>query len=92
LGPPATQAESPEDYYVKAGWLVMACSGQTYGINGSILSLDKRHEQYFFSHDVLRIIPRKDRVCRACSTVRRMVSHHEGGQEIDDLIRAHLKP
>jgi hypothetical protein len=56
------QAESPEDYYVKAGWLVMACSWQTYGINGSVLLLDKPHEQYFFSHDVVRIIPRKDRI------------------------------
>ncbi|MGD0201858.1 MAG: hypothetical protein ABSD27_14010 [Bryobacteraceae bacterium] len=56
------QAETPEDYYVKAGWLVMACSGQTYGLNGSVSLLDKRHEQSFFSHDIVRIMPRKDRI------------------------------
>lgn len=68
VNPPITkrviveQAETPEDYYVKAGWLVMACSGQTYGLNGSVSLLDKRHEQNFFSHDIVRIIPREDRV------------------------------
>src|ERR1022692_4767355 len=48
------QAETPEDYFVKAGWILMACSGQTYGLNGSVSLLDKRHEQYFFSHDIVR--------------------------------------
>jgi hypothetical protein len=56
------QAETPEDYFVKAGWLVMACSGQTYGLNGSVALLDKQHEKFFFSHDIVRIIPRKERI------------------------------
>jgi type I restriction enzyme, S subunit len=56
------QAETPEDYFVKAGWILMACSGQTYGLNGSVSLLDKRHEQYFFSHDIVRIIPNKERI------------------------------
>lgn len=56
------QAEAPEDYYVKAGWIVMACSGQTYGLNGSVALLDTRHEQNFFSHDIVRIIPRQHRI------------------------------
>jgi hypothetical protein len=58
----AEQAENAEDYYVKGGWLVMACSGQTYGLNGSVALLDERHERYFFSHDLVRIVPRRDRV------------------------------
>jgi type I restriction enzyme, S subunit len=56
------QAETPEDYFVKSGWIVMACSGQTYGLNGSVALLDKQHEKFFFSHDIVRIIPRKDRI------------------------------
>jgi type I restriction enzyme, S subunit len=46
VNPPITkkvmieQAETPEDYYVKADWIVMACSGQTYGLNGSVSLLD----------------------------------------------------
>ena len=64
LNPTATkrimleQAESPEDYYVKAGWLVMACSGQTYGLNGSIALMTEKHAKTFFSHDLVRIVPR----------------------------------
>jgi hypothetical protein len=42
---------------VQAGWIAMACSGQVYGLNGSALLLTKEHEQQFFSHDLIRIIP-----------------------------------
>lgn len=54
----AEQAENPADYRVKAGWIVMACSGQTYGLNGSVSLMTKRHEDAFFSHDLIRIIPK----------------------------------
>jgi hypothetical protein len=56
------QADNPEDYFVKAGWILMACSGQTYGLNGSVSLADKRHEINFFSHDIVRIIPKTDRI------------------------------
>jgi hypothetical protein len=56
------QAETPEDYFVNEDWILMACSGQTYGLNGSVSLLDKRHEQYFFSHDIVRIIPNRERI------------------------------
>jgi hypothetical protein len=58
----AEQAENPEDYLVKAGWIVMACSGQTYGLNGSVALAEKRYENFFFSHDIVRIIPKADRI------------------------------
>jgi len=54
------QADNPEAYFAKAGWILMACSGQTYGLNGSVALMTKRHERAFFSHDLVRIIPRKD--------------------------------
>ncbi|WP_243050844.1 hypothetical protein [Dyella sp. RRB7] len=53
------QADNPDDYRVKAGWIVMACSGQTYGLNGSVALMTEEHEQAFFSHDLVRIIPDK---------------------------------
>lgn len=58
----AEQAENAEDYLVKSGWIVMACSGQTYGLNGSVALAEKRYENYFFSHDIVRMIPRTDRI------------------------------
>jgi type I restriction enzyme S subunit len=60
----AEQADNPEDYIVKAGWIVMACSGQTYGLNGSVALAEKRYEDFFFSHDIVRIIPKADRIRR----------------------------
>ncbi len=58
----AEQADNAGDYLVKAGWIVMACSGQTYGLNGSVALAEKWHEDFFFSHDIVRIIPRTDRI------------------------------
>jgi hypothetical protein len=56
------QATNPEDYLVKAGWIVMACSGQTYGLNGSVVLMDEQYEQCFFSHDLVRIVPKASRI------------------------------
>jgi hypothetical protein len=56
------QTGNAEDYFVKAGWIVMACSGQTYGLNGSVALADKQYESYFFSHDIVRIIPKAARI------------------------------
>ena len=56
------QASNAKDYFVKAGWIVMACSGQVYGINGSVALMNKVHEQFFFTHDLVRIIPNKEKI------------------------------
>ncbi|MCW5669764.1 MAG: hypothetical protein KIT86_08885 [Hydrogenophaga sp.] len=66
VNPPITkrvmleQAENAEDFFVKDGWLVMACSGQTYGLNGSVALMTKWHERAFLSHDLVRIVPKTD--------------------------------
>jgi len=49
-----------ESFFVKAGWLLMACSGQTYGLNGAVMLAGPEHENSFFSHDLIRIIPKSD--------------------------------
>ncbi len=56
------QADNAGDYFVKAGWIVMACSGQVYGLNGSVALMTKRHETAFFSHDLVRIVPKLDEI------------------------------
>lgn len=50
------------DFFVKQGWLLMACSGQTYGLNGSVTLATKHDESFFFTHDLIRISPNSDRI------------------------------
>jgi hypothetical protein len=56
------QAENAKEFFVKAGWIIMACSGQTYGLLGSVALMTKYNEQAFFSHDLVRIIPRREEI------------------------------
>jgi type I restriction enzyme, S subunit len=56
--PVTTKMRRPERYYVKAGWLLMVCSGQIYGINGSVLEAMPSHEGRMISNHVLRIVPK----------------------------------
>lgn len=49
-----------ERYFVKQGWILMACSGQTYGLNGAACLATNHHSNTFFSHDLIRIIPKND--------------------------------
>lgn len=55
--PGATKADASE-YFVDSGWLLMACSGQLYGYNGSVVLADSSHELKIISNHVLRIVPR----------------------------------
>lgn len=54
------QADNADEYFAKAGWIMMACSGQVYGLNGSVALMTERHEHTFFSHDLVRIVARRD--------------------------------
>jgi hypothetical protein len=56
------QADNAAEFFVKAGWIVMACSGQTYGLLGSAALMTRQHERAFLSHDLIRIVPARDRV------------------------------
>jgi hypothetical protein len=47
-----------ESYFVQRGWIVMACSGQVYGLNGAACLMTEHHENIFFSHDLIRIVPK----------------------------------
>lgn len=47
----------PDRYMLRDGWIVMACSGQTYGLLGRTMVLTENHEGVFGSHDLIRIVP-----------------------------------
>ena len=54
-----TPDDGHEDFFVKRGWLLMACSGQVYGLNGAVTLATEWHENTFMSHDLIRIEPKK---------------------------------
>lgn len=51
------RGKSPSEYFVRAGWIVMARSGQVYGMNGAAALMTEHHESLFLSDDLIRIIP-----------------------------------
>lgn len=55
---PAQAKADADSYFVQAGWLLMACSGQIYGLNGSVALTTEWHEKKIISNHALRIIPR----------------------------------
>jgi hypothetical protein len=56
------QTGNAGDFYVKAGWIVMARSGQTYGLIGSVALMTESHERAFLSDDLIRIVPRSEQI------------------------------
>jgi type I restriction enzyme, S subunit len=56
------QVENADDCFVRSGWIVMARSGQAYGLNGAVSLLGEHHESYFLSDDLIRIIPNTERI------------------------------
>lgn len=51
-----------EKYILHSGTIIMACSGQKYGILGRALMLTDNHEGLFGSHDLMRIIVDESRI------------------------------
>ena len=50
---------------VRAGWLLVARSGQAYGLNGSVTIATAFHEGKVVSDDVIRVAPRPSATLRA---------------------------
>jgi hypothetical protein len=63
VNPPVTKRiysallPEPEKYMLHEGWIIMACSGQTYGLLGRTMVLTENHDGLFGSHDLIRIVP-----------------------------------
>ena len=46
-----------DEFVIEPNWIVMARSGQTYGLNGSATLVTDYHKGFFLSDDMIRIIP-----------------------------------
>lgn len=53
---PATRIDF-DAYMVQSGWLLMACSGQIYGINGQAILANEGHEGKVVTQHIMRIVP-----------------------------------
>jgi type I restriction enzyme, S subunit len=68
VNPPVTKriyaglVENAEEYFLREGWLLMARSGQIYGLNGRVLLVSHRHTRAFISEDLIRIVPECSRI------------------------------
>jgi type I restriction enzyme, S subunit len=60
---PQIKKKDAATYFAKRGWLLMASSGQLYGLNGSVVLAEKWHEEKIISNHVIRIVP-NDKVRR----------------------------
>ena len=49
--------DDPSRYLLEPGDVIMACSGQTYGLLGRTMILTEAHKGIFGSHDLIRITP-----------------------------------
>ena len=68
-----------DDYLVKRGWLLMARSGQIYGINGQAILADSWHEGKVVTEHIIRIVP--DDTIRP-GYLQTMLSHPTLGQPL----------
>lgn len=53
--------ENPDRYMLRPGEMVMARSGQTYGLLGRTVVLTENHDGIFGSEDLIRIVPDQER-------------------------------
>ena len=51
-----------DSYLVRRGWLLMACSGQIYGIIGQALLANEWHEGKVVTQHIMRIVPKTEYV------------------------------
>lgn len=56
----AALLEDPSPYVLNPGEIIMACSGQTYGLLGRTVILTEAHAGVFGSHDLIRIKPNNE--------------------------------
>lgn len=76
---PATNIDL-DAYTVRRGWLLMARSGQTYGINGQVILASEGAEQKVITEDIIRIVPSKNRV--RSGYLQAVLSHPKLGQPL----------
>lgn len=84
VNPPVTKRifaallPKPERYMLRAGEIIMARSGQSYGLLGRSVVLTENHEGIFGSDDLIRIVPDEDKVRTAY--LNTVLNHVEYGR------------
>ena len=77
-------ADNYRAYFVQPGWVVIARSGQVYGLIGSAMLVTPEHRDCFFSDDLIRIVADESRVRPGYLVVA--LTHRTHGRPL--LIRA----
>jgi type I restriction enzyme S subunit len=70
--------DNAQTYMLRAGEMVMARSGQTYGLLGRTLVLTENHEGTFGSEDLIRIVP--DQAKARTGYLQTVLSHVDYGR------------
>ena len=76
---PATDIDF-DAYMVRRGWLLMACSGQIYGINGLAILANEWHEGKVVTQHIMRIVPNPDKI--RSGYLQTVLSHPQLGQPL----------
>ena len=76
---PATDIDF-DTYLVRGGWLLMACSGQIYGINGQAILANKWHEGKVVTQHIMRIVPNPEKI--RSGYLQAVLSHATLGQPL----------
>ena len=76
---PATKIDF-NAYMVRRGWLLMARSGQIYGINGQAILASDWHEGKVITEHIMRIIPDRDKI--RSGYLQTVLSHPTLGQPL----------
>ena len=79
-----TPSDNHDSFFVRRGWIVMAGSGQTYGLNGAAALMTEWHEGKFLSDDLIRIVVKEADV--RAGYVQVALTHRTHGRPL--LIRA----
>lgn len=72
--------DDPERYMLIPGQIVMACSGQTYGLLGRTMILTDQHKGIFGSHDLIRIDPDTSKI--RLGYLQTVLSHETYGRPL----------
>ncbi|MCV7258019.1 hypothetical protein [Mycobacterium shimoidei] len=58
----AGQVADAQNYFVEPNWILMARSGQIYGLNGRVILTSDRHTRFFVSEDIIRMVPDRNKI------------------------------
>jgi len=79
---PAQAKKDAAKYGVQRGWLLVARSGQLYGLNGSVMLADVSHEGAIVSEHIVRVVPSTANVAPASGYLAAALGHPRLGRPL----------